>query len=202
MTRRRWVGVTFLAALLLTEAVLGGRDIAAALGRLTEPDWLWVIAAVLVELASMGAHARMQRRLLRGEGVTVTLPAAVRLAYAAHALSISLPGSPAFSTAYNFRRMRDLGASPAVASSCIALSGVLSSAALVVVAGVAELLRGGHQGLVATALHLGLALALVVGVRALVRRPGRLLYLAGCASGQWVRRSRRWSQWCSRTPRA
>jgi uncharacterized membrane protein YbhN (UPF0104 family) len=181
VTRRRWLAGAALAVLLLTEAALGGRELVAALGRLTEPDWRWVIAAVVAELGSMGAYARMQRRLLRGEGVTVTLPAAVRLAYAAHALSISLPGGPVFSTAYNFRRMRDLGASPAVASSCIALGGVLSGAALVVVAALAELLRGGHEGLVATSVRLGLALAVAVGVRALVRRPARLVALAGTA---------------------
>ena len=183
MSRPRWLGGAALAALLLTEAVLGGQDLVAALGRLTEPDWRWVIAAAFVELASMGAYARMQRRLLRGEGVAVTLPAAVRLAYAAHALSISLPGGPVFSTAYNFRRMRELGASSAIASSCIALGSVLSSAALVSVAALAELLRGGRDGLVSTSLHLALALALVVGVRALVRRPARLVGLATAVLG-------------------
>lgn len=167
-----------LALLLVTEAVVGGRELVAAVGRLREPAWPWVAAAVMAELASMSAYARMQRRLLGAEGVTVALPAAVRLAYAAHALSISLPGGPLFSTAYNFRRMRGLGVSAAGASWCIAFSGVLSGAALVAIAATAELVRGSGAGLPSTLLHLTTAIVAALLARALVRRPDRLLRLA------------------------
>jgi len=175
---RRWLGGAALAIALATEAAVGGRELVAALGRLTQPAWPWVAAAVLAELTSMVAYARMQRRLLRAEGIPVTLPAAVRLAYAAHALSVSLPGGPLFSTAYNFRRMRDLGASTVVASWCIAFSGLLSAAALVAIAATAELVRGSSAGLLSTLLHLAAAVAAALLARALVRRPDRLLRAA------------------------
>jgi len=171
--RRRLVRAV-LVALLVAEAAVGGHALVTALGRLTEPAWPWVAVAVLAELTSMVAYGRMQQRLLRAEAVPVRLSTAVRLAYAAHALSISLPGGPVFSTAYNFRRMRTLGASAAVASWCIALSGVLSAAALVALAAVAELLRGSTDGLASTLLHLAGAAAALLAVRMLGRRPGWL----------------------------
>jgi len=173
--------------LLVGEGAVGGRELVGALRRLSEPAWPWVVAAVLAELGSMAAYARMQRRLLTAEGVPVPLRRAVRLAYAAHALSISLPGGPLFSTAYNFRRMRGFGASAVVASWCIALSGVLSAAALVFIAAVAELLRGSTDGVLSTVLHLAVALGAGLLARALVRRPERLLEAARVLLAGWNR---------------
>ena len=47
-----------------------------------------------------------------------------------------VPGGPAFSTRLNYRQMRRFGATPAIASWCIALSGILSAIALAVVTSV------------------------------------------------------------------
>ncbi|MFF0578262.1 hypothetical protein [Streptosporangium saharense] len=47
-------------------------------------------AAVTAELISMGAYARMQRRLLRSAGVRASLSRHAALAYAAHSLSVTL----------------------------------------------------------------------------------------------------------------
>ena len=46
-----------------------------------------------------------------------------------HDPEATLPGGPVFSTTFNFQQMRRFGASPAVASWCIALSGTLSTGA-------------------------------------------------------------------------
>lgn len=131
-TRRRagWVAAAVVTVVLGAELALGWRSLAAALAQLRAPHPGWLAAAVLAGTAAMQSYARMQRRLLRSAGVRVSLLRHVALAYAAHSLSVTLPGGPAFSTALNYRQMRRFGASPAVASWCIALSGVLSAATL------------------------------------------------------------------------
>jgi hypothetical protein len=130
-----------------------------------------VAAAVAAELASMGTYARMQRALLRGAGTTVSIRRHVATAYAAHSLSATLPGGPVFSTSFNFQQLRRFGASPAVASWCIALSGVLSAGALVVIGAVGGLLArntGTWHSLVGYAVG---ALVIAFGVRQLAEHP-------------------------------
>ena len=87
---------------------------------------------VTLQLASMGLYGRMQRRLLRGAGTTVPLRRAVSMAYAAHSMSMTLPGGPLISTVYNYRRMRGFGADSVVAAWATAASGVLSAIGLAV----------------------------------------------------------------------
>jgi putative heme transporter len=132
-----------VVALVVVELVLGWPTLSSALSQLRTPHPGWVAAAVVVEVASMGAYARMQRSLLRSAGVRVSVLRHVALAYAAHSLSVTLPGGPAFSTRFNFQQMRRFGASPAVASWCIALSGILSAAALTVVTAVGAIAAHG-----------------------------------------------------------
>jgi uncharacterized membrane protein YbhN (UPF0104 family) len=133
----RWRAVRTAAALamvtmLVVLAIKYGPFVAAALGALRQPDPWWLAAAIAVQVVSMGLYARMQRRLLRGAGTDVPLRRAVSLAYAAHSMSITLPGGPLVSTAYNYRRMRAFGADSTVAAWATAASGVLSSLGLVV----------------------------------------------------------------------
>nr|WP_205864095.1 YbhN family protein [Planosporangium mesophilum] len=111
---------------------MGGPSLARAVAQFRTPHPGWLSAAVLVEMASMRAYARMQRGLLRSAGLRVSLVRHIALAYAAHSLSVTLPGGPAFSTSFNYQQMRRFGATPAVAASCIALSGIMSSTALAI----------------------------------------------------------------------
>lgn len=175
----RWRRVRLgAAAALITlfgvELALGWSSLQSAFTQLRAPHPGWLAAAVAAELASMGAYARMQRRLLRSAGVRVSLLRHVGLAYAAHSLSVTLPGGPAFSTRFNYEQLRRFGASPAVASWCIALSGLLSAAALAGVSTVGAIAATGAAqwhtlaGLVVAALLIGL------GVRQLTRHPQAL----------------------------
>lgn len=135
---RRWsrrAAVTAVVVLFTVELILGWPSLAAALSQLRAPKPGWLAAAVFAETAAMAAYARMQRHLLLSAGVRVPLYQHVALAYAAHSLSVTLPGGPAFSTHFNFQQMRRFGATPAIASWCIALSGILSAAALAIAAG-------------------------------------------------------------------
>ncbi|GAA2608974.1 lysylphosphatidylglycerol synthase transmembrane domain-containing protein [Paractinoplanes durhamensis] len=175
--RRRWLrpmAVAALIALFGTELVLGWDSLAAAFGHLRAPHPGWLTVAVIAEVAAMGAYARMQRRLLRSAGIKRPIWDHVALAYAAHSLSVTLPGGPAFSTRFNYQQMIRFGATPAIASWCIALSGILSATALAAVTTVGALTAGGATHWEHLA---GLAVAvllLVIGIRRVVRRPERL----------------------------
>jgi uncharacterized membrane protein YbhN (UPF0104 family) len=174
-TTPRWRGGPVVAAvvvlILAGELVLGGQALAGALARLRTPHWDWVAAALVTELASMGTYARMQRALLRGAGTKVKVRKHVAVAYAAHSLSATLPGGPLFSTTFNFQQMRRFGASPAVASWCIALSGALSASALVIIGAVGGILArtsGSWHALIGYGCG---ALALALAVRVIAQHP-------------------------------
>jgi uncharacterized protein (TIRG00374 family) len=119
----------------------------------------------------MGTYARMQRALLRGAGTKVKVRKHVAVAYAAHSLSATLPGGPVFSTTFNFQQMRRFGASPAVASWCIALSGVLSAGALVIIGAVDTILSRDPDGWRTVIVYGVSAVVLAIGVRVIAQHP-------------------------------
>ncbi|GAB2612353.1 membrane protein [Paractinoplanes abujensis] len=169
--RRGPTVAAIVVVVLGAELVLGWSALVEALTQLRTPQWNWVAAALAAELASMGTYARMQRALLRGAGTKVSIKRHVATAYAAHSLSATLPGGPVFSTTFNFQQLRRFGASPAVASWCIALSGVLSAGALVVIGAVGGLLArntGSWHSLVGYAVA---AVVVAFGVRQLAEHP-------------------------------
>jgi uncharacterized protein (TIRG00374 family) len=172
---RRGPAVAALIVIVLgVELALGWSSLTGALTQLREPQWKWVAVALVVELASMGTYARMQRTLLRGAGTKVSMRKHVATAYAAHSLSATLPGGPVFSTTFNFQQLRRYGASPAVASWCVALSGVLSTGALVAIGAVGGLLArntGSWHSLVGYAFA---AVVVAFGVRQLAEHPQTL----------------------------
>ena len=170
-------GVVLL--ILGAELYFGWSALTGALTQLRTPRWDWVAGAVAVELASMGTYARMQRALLRGAGTKVKMRKHVAVAYAAHSLSATLPGGPVFSSTFNFQQMRRFGASPAVASWCVALSGALSTGALVVIGAVGGILSRNTDswrtlvGYGVGALVLALAVRLVAQHPQWLDRPAR-----------------------------
>jgi putative heme transporter len=169
--RRGWVVASVVLAILGTELYFGWASLATALAELRAPRWNWVVAALVAELVSMGMYARMQRALLRGAGTKVSLQRHVATAYAAHSLSATLPGGPVFSNVFNFQQMRRFGASPAVASWCVALSGALSTGALVVI-GVAGGLLARRSGSWHSLVGYGVAaLVIALAVRLLAGHP-------------------------------
>ncbi len=163
-----------VSGLLLVELVVGWPWLVATFESYQTPVWWWFVLALAADVASMGAYARMQRRLLCVGGTAVSLPSASVLAYASHSLSDTLPGGPAFSAVFSFRRMRRMGASAGVASWVIAFSGAISAAALVVIGLVAGLMVTGRTDAAAVMGYLTLAVVVAVSVRALNRRPGLL----------------------------
>jgi uncharacterized protein (TIRG00374 family) len=144
--RRGPVVAGIIVIILAVELYFGWSAIVGAVAQLRAPRWNWLAGALLVEIISMGTFARMQRALLRGAGTKVPVRKHVAMAYASHSLSSTLPGGPVFSTTFNFQQMRRLGASSAVASWCIALSGVLSTGALIIIGAVFGLLARNSTG--------------------------------------------------------
>ncbi|GAA4606454.1 uncharacterized membrane protein YbhN (UPF0104 family) [Actinoplanes octamycinicus] len=188
--RIRLVAVILLVAVFTAELVLAWPSLAAAFGELRAPRPGWVALALLAGIGAMNAYARMQRRVLLSAGVRAPLHRHAALAYAAHSLNETLPGGPAFSTRFNYQQMRRLGATPAVASWAIALSGILSAAALAVVTAGAALAGHGQPAWTSLALLGGLILLLTVGIRQVARRPERVERAARAVLGRvpWLRR--------------
>ncbi|WP_063763638.1 flippase-like domain-containing protein [Actinoplanes subtropicus] len=159
---------------LAVELALGWSSLTAALAQIRAPRPGWLAAGLALEIAAMSAYARMQRRLLRSAGVRAPLRRHIALAYAAHSLSVTLPGGAAFSTRLNYQQMRRFGAGPAVATWAIAFSGILSTAGLALVSAASAVAAGGTPQ---WRTLVGLTLAgvlLVLGIRWITANPDRL----------------------------
>ena len=134
--------------------------------------WLWIPAALLLESASMAAFAIMLRRLLAAGGASVGIRPMLATAYAANAVSVSVPlAGPALATAFTFRRFTRQGADAPLAGWSLLAGGVISSAAaaLIVVGGG---LASGNILVTAVTVPGGvLAVAVLVAAVVAVRRP-------------------------------
>ena len=90
--------------------------------------WLWIPAAIVLEAASMAAFAIMLRRLLAAGGASVGVRPMLATAYAANALSVSVPlAGPELATAFTFRRFTRQGADAPLAGWSLLASGVVST---------------------------------------------------------------------------
>jgi putative heme transporter len=159
-------------ATLAAAGVAGKAAVAASFTVLGHLHWLWIPAAVLLESASMAAFAIMLQRLLAAGGASVGIRPMLDTAYAANAVSVSVPlAGPALATAFTFRRFTRQGADAPLAGWSLVAGGVISSAAaaLVVVGGA---LASGNILVAAVAVPSGvLAIAALVVAGAATRRP-------------------------------
>jgi uncharacterized membrane protein YbhN (UPF0104 family) len=174
---RTWLRRSALLALLVLFAVelkLGWPSLSSALAQLHTSHPGWIAAALAAELMAIVAYARMQRRLLLSTGLRVPLHRHVALAFAAHSLNETLPGGPAFSVPFNFQQIRRFGASPAVASWSIALSGVLSATALAAVGVTGALIGGGTPPWYRLSGLVVVVVLISAGIRRVAHRPAAL----------------------------
>ncbi|MBO2446710.1 flippase-like domain-containing protein [Actinomadura barringtoniae] len=109
-----------------------------------EPGWL--VLVVFAEAASMGAFARLQRRLLRIGGLRMSLRRIFAITYAGNALSTTLPAGPAVSVVYTFRQFRRGGASARLATAVILAGGVITTTAYTVIGLLALLAEPSSRG--------------------------------------------------------
>jgi uncharacterized protein (TIRG00374 family) len=134
-------GRTWPARLALAAAIAGALvalhdelpNPAALWALVMAADSRWLALVIIAEMLSMGAFARLQRRLLRTGGVRISLRRAFAVTYAGNALSTTLPAGPAVSVLYAFRQFRRGGASAPVATAVILLGGVVTTSAYAVV---------------------------------------------------------------------
>jgi putative heme transporter len=161
------VGIALAAAVVAERSV-----VAASFALLGHVRWLWILAAVVLESASMAAFAIMQRRLLAVGGASVGIRPMLATTYAANAVSVSVPlAGPELATAFAFRRFTRQGADGPLVGWSLLAGWVVSSAAAALVAAAAGLASG--KILVAAVAVTGglLAAAVLVAVAAAARRP-------------------------------
>ena len=168
----RIASATVAVAAVSAAGLAGRAEVAASFAVLGRLSWLWIPAAVLLEAASMAAFAIMLRRLLAAGGARVGVRPMLATAYAANAVSVSVPlAGPAMATAFTFRRFTRQGADAPLAGWSLLAGGVISSAtaALIVVGGG---LASGNILVTAVAVPGGvLAVAALVVAGAAARRP-------------------------------
>jgi uncharacterized protein (TIRG00374 family) len=133
---RSWlVRLALLAGLVVSAVMFRDRlpDPATvwSMARRAQPGWLALV--VISEMLSMGAFARLQRRLLRTGGVHLTRRRAFAVTYAGNALSTTLPAGPAVSVVYSYRQWRRSGASAQLATAVVLLGGIATTTAYTVI---------------------------------------------------------------------
>jgi putative heme transporter len=173
MTRMATASAALAAMTALAVAGVAERAaVAASFTVLDHLRWFWIPSALLLESASMAAFAIMQRKLLTAGGTNVGIRPMLATAYAANAVSVSVPlAGPALATAFTFRRFTRQGADAPLAGWSLLAGGVVSSAAaaLIVVGGGLE---SGNILVTAVTVPVGvLAVAVLVAAVAAVRRP-------------------------------
>jgi putative heme transporter len=168
----RIVAAAFAMAILAGAGVTGRAALAASFAVVGHLHWIWIQVVIALESASMAAFAIMLRRLLAAGGARIGVRPMLATAYAANALSVSVPlAGPELATAFTFRRFSRQGADAPLAGWTLLAGGVLSSAAAAMIAAGGALASG---NILATAVAvpggvLAVAALAVLGVAA--RRP-------------------------------
>jgi uncharacterized membrane protein YbhN (UPF0104 family) len=117
--------------------VAGQRDeLSGASADLAHLRWWWLAVAVVAEVASYGAFARMQWLLLRSGGVRASAPRILGMSLASNAMQNSLPAGAAFAAAFVFRQYRRLGADEVLAGWALVAGVALSFMTISALAGV------------------------------------------------------------------
>ena len=173
MIRMATASVALAAVTALAVAGVAERAaVAASFTVLDHLRWFWIPSALILESASMAAFAIMQRKLLTAGGTSVGIRPMLATAYAANAVSVSVPlAGPGLATTFTFRRFTRQGADAPLAGWSLLAGGVVSSAAaaLIVVGGG---LASGNILVTAVTVPVGvLAVAVLVAAVAAVRRP-------------------------------
>jgi putative heme transporter len=162
----------FAAAALAVAGVTNRAALGASFAVLGHLQWIWVPAVIMLESASMAAFAIMLRRLLAAGGARFGIRPMLATAFAANALSVSVPlAGPELATAFTFRRFSRQGADAPLAGWTLLAGGVVSSAAAALVAVGAGLTSGNILGTAAAVPSGVLAVAALVVLGTAARRP-------------------------------
>ena len=169
--------VAGLAAIILTNEHI----LLKSLHTLAHLNWWWVLAALAAEAISLTAFGISRVILLRAEGDQATLGTVMSITYAGNALSMAVPFAGAqLAAVFSYRQLRGRGLGPAITSWALAVSAIVSSAALALVL-LAGAFLGGQPAATLAGL-LGAAVFLVPGVTV-------LLALRYQAARAWIHRA-------------
>ena len=133
-------------------------------------DWVWVLAASLIEVLSMLALVLLYRALLEASRARLTVAWILVTSYTANAISIAVPVIGAgMASRQAYRQFHEGGADPAAASLALTLAGVVSTVTLATVVTAGAVLSGNPaasaSGLLGAAAMLGAAAAVAVELR-------------------------------------
>ena len=204
-SRWRWAARAAVVCLLAAAGVFlfkKRHEVTSGLRLLTHPSPGWLVGAVALEALSLLALARVQWLFLRAGDADIGTGEMAELTAAHNAITMSVPGGVAWSTAFVFDQLRRRGADRTLAAWSILASGAVSSFCLflLLAAGI-ELTRKGPAvaakvpiAILASIPPVLAAVAVVLhhrgvtgkdvseGVQSLGRRVG------GAKAGDWVAR--------------
>jgi putative heme transporter len=128
-------GLTVVAVVLVVVLLVIQRSqLVTAVAALRHLHWWWVVVAIALEVASMAAFARLQRRLLQAGGTRIPITSALGITYAGNAISVSLPlAGPEVGSLFAYRQFQRRGATQVSAAWTVLASGVVSSVVFTVV---------------------------------------------------------------------
>lgn len=158
-----WLRWIITGAILIVAAVLTFRNkkiISEGLEALGRADLWWVFIAIVAIGLSIFSMAEVMCLMFRAAGVRVNRRMTNGLTLAANAWSVTVPGGVAFSTALQFRRQLQWGATAVVISWYMAISAALSFLGLVFL-GLGSLMLIGREGAQWVLISVGLAVSLV-----------------------------------------
>lgn len=167
---RRWLSPGHAAVLVVvTILVIGGiflgrNTLAASFEALTSLNWGWILFAIGCEVISLVAFGLSRRRLLRADGHRAGFGSVMAVTYASNALSMTIPfAGVQLALVFSYREFRRRGLGGAITGWALAVSAILSTAALALL-----LMVGAITGGVSVATALGLAGAAIFLVPATV----------------------------------
>ena len=156
---RRWLSPGHAAVLLVVTVIvisgifLGRHTLAESFEALTSLDWGWILFAIGCEVISLVAFGLSRRRLLRADGHRAGFGSVMAVTYASNALSMTIPfAGVQLALVFSYREFRRRGLGGAVTGWALAVSAILSTAALALM-----LIVGAIAGGVSVATALGLA---------------------------------------------
>jgi uncharacterized protein (TIRG00374 family) len=144
---RAWPWLKYLVGLALAGLALWaltGRtgELSGASKYLDHLRWWWLALAVVVEVGSLVAFAKIQQRLLDAGRVHVSTGRLTAVTAAATAIANSMPAGPLVSAVFAFGQYRRRGADEALAGWTLAAIFVVASVTLALVAAVGVTVAG------------------------------------------------------------
>lgn len=139
---------------------------------LADASWGWIGLGIVAQVASIGAMARVQRRLISVRGGQRSLPSVIATTWAGNAISISLPVvGPATAAVFTFKRFTAIGVDRAIAAWALAISGIYSTVSFTAITAVGAMVSGSTGLAVTGAVTVAAVVVPVCVVLAVLRRP-------------------------------